>query len=110
MPVGIAFPSAGDLVYGYASFPTAAARDGYFDGIVSTLGPTPTGDCSAGTSGLGPFTRSDGSSGRLACAEANSTRAYYWTIDGSNDLGAALARGETDLKAFWESAGPLPTP
>ncbi len=104
------FPVGGDLVYGYASFPTTAARDGYFDGIVSTLGQPPAGDCSAGTTGLGPFTRADGSSGQLACAESNGTRAYYWTIDGSNDLGAALARGETDLKAFWESAGPLPMP
>ncbi|HEY8199226.1 MAG TPA: DUF3105 domain-containing protein [Candidatus Limnocylindrales bacterium] len=104
------FPVGGDLVYGYASFPSGTARDGYFDGIVSTLGQTPTSDCAAGTTGLGPFTRADGSSGQLACAEANGTRAYYWTIDGSNDLGAALGRGETDLRAFWESAGPLPTP
>ena len=90
--------------------PHDAARDGYFDGLVSTLGQTPTGDCATGTTGLGPFKRADGTSGRLACAEANGTRAYYWTIDGSNDLGAALARGETDLRAFWESAGPLPAP
>lgn len=104
------FPVGGDLVYGYASFPSSAARDGYFDGIVSALGPTPTDVCTAGSTGLGPFTRADGTSGQLACAETNGTRAYYWTIDGSNDLGAALARGETDLQAFWESAGPLPTP
>ena len=104
------FPAGGDLLYGYASFPSSAARDGYFEGIVATLGQTPTSDCSAGATGLGPFKRADGSSGQLACAEANGTRAYYWTIDGSNDLGAALARGETDLRAFWESAGPLPAP
>ncbi len=104
------FPVGGDLVYGYASFPSTAARDGYFEGIVSTLGQMSTGDCSAGTTGLGPFKRADGSSGQLACAAANGTRAYYWTIDGSNDLGAALARGDTDLQAFWESAGPLPAP
>ncbi|HVQ23310.1 MAG TPA: DUF3105 domain-containing protein, partial [Candidatus Saccharimonadia bacterium] len=104
------FPVGGDLLYGYASFPSIAARDGYFDGLVSTLGPTPTGDCATGSTGVGPFKRADGSSGRLACAETNGTRAYYWTIDGSNDLGAARARGDADLRAFWQAAGPLQTP
>jgi Protein of unknown function (DUF3105) len=101
------FPAAGDLVYGYASFPRPADRDAYFDGIVRALGPTPEGDCATGSTGLGPFRRADGSSGRLACAETGGTRAYYWTIDGTSDLGAVLGLGDADLRTFWESAGPV---
>lgn len=103
-------PAAGDLVYGYASFPTPAARDAYFDGIVRALGPTPDGDCATSSTGLGRFTRDDGTAGRLACAETGNTRAYYWTVDGTSDLGAVLGLGDADLQTFWESAGPKPLP
>ena len=102
--------ASGDLVYGYASFPTPAGRDAYFDGLVAALEITADADCSSAAMGLGAFTRGDGTSGRLACAEGDGTRAYYWTVDGSGDVGAALARGDADLGAFWASAGPMKQP
>ena len=100
------FPAPGDFVYGYASFPTPAARDAYFEGIVAALGTLPAADCSAASTGLGTFKRADGSTGRLACSVSNGAKAYYWTVDGSGDLGAALTLGDSDLHAFFEAAGP----
>ena len=104
------FTPDGTLAYVYMAFSTDAARDAYFDQIVAALGNVPEGDCATDSTGIGPYTRGDGTSGRLACSDADGTHAFYWTVDGSNDLGAVLAVEEADLRAFFETAGPMPQP
>jgi uncharacterized protein DUF3105 len=97
------------LAYVYVSFTTADRRNAYFDRIVAAMGEVPKADCATGPpTGVGPFTRSDGTTGRLACSDVQGTRAFYWTVDGGSDLGAVLAIRSADLYAFFETAGPVP--
>lgn len=98
------------FAYGYAGFPTEGARDSVFERIASSLGAMP-GACTGEAPAIETYARADGSTGRLACSTDGTTRSYYWTIDGSRDLGIAVALDpETDLRAFWESAGPSVAP
>jgi hypothetical protein len=104
------FTDDGTLAYVYMAFATDTSRDAYFDQIVAALGNVPEGDCATDGSGIGPYTRGDGTTGRLACSDADGTKALYWTTDGSADLGAVLAIEEADLRAFFETAGPMAQP
>jgi Protein of unknown function (DUF3105) len=103
------FTVDGSLAYVYVSFTTPNTRDAYFDRIVAGMGEVPEDDCATdSTTGVGPFTRGDGTTGRLACSDVQGSRALYWTVDGSADLGAVLAVQSADLRAFFETAGPVP--
>jgi hypothetical protein len=104
------FSADGNLAYVYMAFATDTSRDAYFDQIVAALGNVPEGDCATDGNGIGPYTRGDGTTGRLACSDADGTKALYWTTDGSADLGAVLAIEEADLRAFFETAGPMAQP
>ena len=72
------------------------------------MGDVPDADCMTDGAGVGPFTRPDGTTGRLACSDAEGSHAFYWTVDGGADLGAVLAVQAADLRTFFETAGPMP--
>ena len=101
-------PSAG-FAYGYSGFPTAAARDAFFESIASALDARDGGDCAAGDAVVERFSRRDGTTGRLVCSTTGTTRSFYWAVDGGSDLGIAVALDDTDLRAFFETAGPKPS-
>jgi len=103
------FGKDGGIAFGYSGFPTQAARDTFFEGIVTALQAGTTGDCAAGDAVVRDFSRKDGTTGRLACSTSGSTRALYWSVDGTTDLGIALALDEGVLQAFFETAGPHPS-
>ncbi len=86
------FAPSGGFAYGYSGFPTTAARDAFFDGIVSALDARKAGDCAAGDAVVEAFSRSDGTTGQLVCSTTGTTRAFYWAVDGGSDLGIAIAQ------------------
>lgn len=98
------------FAYGYAGFPNPTARDAFFDSIVGAVDATADSDCDADGASIESFTRADGTSGRLVCTTSGTSRSLYWTIDGSADMGIVVAIDGADVRAFWETAGPAPSP